>query len=70
MCGFPIKLLIQKQNLMKKETQVVISDLRIVDEQLEVIEPSYFAYRNVKVSFYEMCLKINTSEQAWLFEES
>ena len=41
----------------KKETQVVISDLRIVDEQLEVIEPSYFAYRNVKVGFLRNVLK-------------
>ncbi|WP_207696788.1 hypothetical protein DOK67_0000208 [Enterococcus sp. DIV0212c] len=39
------------------EIDVVISDLVIVDEQLEVIEPSYFEYRKVKLGFLHNLVK-------------
>ncbi|ALS03185.1 alpha-L-Rha alpha-1,3-L-rhamnosyltransferase [Enterococcus silesiacus] len=39
------------------EIELVISDLVIVNEQLEVIEPSYFDYRNVKLGFFHNIVK-------------
>ncbi|MBO0439096.1 glycosyltransferase family 2 protein [Candidatus Enterococcus ikei] len=39
------------------EIDLVISDLVIVDEQLEVIEPSYFEYRKVKLGFLHNLVK-------------
>jgi GT2 family glycosyltransferase len=36
---------------------LVISDLVIVDERLETIEPSYFEYRNVKLGFFQNIVK-------------
>ncbi|MBO0467767.1 glycosyltransferase family 2 protein [Enterococcus plantarum] len=37
--------------------ELVISDLVIVNEQLDVIEPSYFEYRNVKLGFLHNIVK-------------
>ncbi|MEI5994919.1 glycosyltransferase family 2 protein [Candidatus Enterococcus mansonii] len=39
------------------DIDLVVSDLVIVDEQLEVIEPSYFDYRNVKLGFLHNIMK-------------
>ncbi|MTD42434.1 glycosyltransferase [Erwinia sp. CPCC 100877] len=39
------------------EIDVVVSDLKIVNESLEVIESSYFRYRNVKTGFIHNILK-------------
>lgn len=39
------------------EIELVISDLVIVNEQLDVIEPSYFEYRNVKLGFCQNIVK-------------
>jgi glycosyltransferase involved in cell wall biosynthesis len=36
---------------------LIVSDLVIVDEKLEVIEPSYFSYRNVKLGFLHNIVK-------------
>ncbi len=36
---------------------VVVSDLRIVDKELNVIEPSYFKYRKVKTGFIRNLIK-------------
>ena len=36
---------------------LIISDLVIVNEQLDVIEPSYFEYRNVKLGFFHNIVK-------------
>lgn len=40
-----------------RQIELVISDLVIVNEQLEVIEPSYFAYRHVKLGFFHNIVK-------------
>lgn len=37
--------------------QVVISDLKIVDSQLEPLQDSYFAYRQVKIGFWHNLLR-------------
>lgn len=42
------------QNLM---IDLVVSDLMIVDEQLEILEHSYFTYRNVQVGFIHNIIK-------------
>lgn len=39
------------------DTLVVVSDLTIVDSQLEAIEPSYFDYRQVKTGFFHNLLR-------------
>lgn len=39
------------------QTLVVISDLKIVDENLQVLYPSYFAYRQVQAGFFKNILK-------------
>lgn len=39
------------------ETMVVVSDLTIVNSQLETIEPSYFDYRQVKTGFFHNLLR-------------
>lgn len=39
------------------KTLVVVSDLMIVDEQLQELEPSYFSYRHVKTGFFSNIIK-------------
>lgn len=39
------------------EIDLVVSDLSIVNESLEIIEPSYFHYRNVKTGYIHNLLK-------------
>lgn len=39
------------------QTQVVISDLAVVDEKLNIIYPSYFDYRNVQTGFFRNIVK-------------
>ncbi|MGL4697013.1 glycosyltransferase family 2 protein [Enterococcus larvae] len=41
------------------DVQVIVSDLIIVDEELQPIYPSYFEYRKVKAGFWSNVLKNN-----------
>ena len=49
------------------DIQVVISDLKIVDADLQVTNPSYFKFRKVKPGFWRNAIKVAILGQVWPF---